>query len=103
MVFRLIRQLFSGALASQTSDLRVDREDPRVQRYLSRGVSHLERSRFDQAAEEFTQALALDPYIPEAHHLLGVAYSHIGDFDQAIHSFSSAIELDARETLNKPV
>jgi Flp pilus assembly protein TadD len=49
---------------------------------------------FPAAAEEFTQAVRLDPASPNAHDDLGVALFQLGDDEKAIEQFNDAIRID---------
>ena len=48
----------------------------------------------DEAAQAFTQALALSPHLKEAHHLLGFCCFKLEEYQQAVECFEKVIELD---------
>ncbi|HUS07084.1 MAG TPA: tetratricopeptide repeat protein [Bryobacteraceae bacterium] len=60
------------------------------------GVELLHQEKFNEAAEKFVQAVALDPNLAEAHYLLGLVRQQSGRTDQALSSFRSAVRINPR-------
>lgn len=67
-----------------------------VKAYLDRGAACLEAGKFDQALQEFNQAVKLRPNDPAVYDSLGMAQRCKGQDDQAMKSFNKAIELDPK-------
>jgi tetratricopeptide (TPR) repeat protein len=55
-----------------------------IQSYLSQGQELMRKGDLDQAAEVYSQALALDPNIVQAHSALGYIYAHQGRLLEAV-------------------
>ena len=72
----------------------VKTDDAKV--YLNRGLSYFGLSRIDDAINDFTKAIELDPRLGPAYHNRGLAYCKKMFPDQAIEDFTRAIELDSR-------
>jgi tetratricopeptide (TPR) repeat protein len=63
--------------------------------YVNRGAAHLDLRQFDQAVEDFTRAIQLDPenaYFSYANR--GEAYRCMGKFEESIADCTAAIQLD---------
>lgn len=75
----------AGTVAAQT-----------VEQHMDRGVALLQGGKFAEAAEQFVQALALNPKLAEAHYLLGLIRQERGDRDAAVASYRAALRLDPR-------
>jgi tetratricopeptide (TPR) repeat protein len=63
--------------------------------------AHLAKARFDiaqrnfsEAANEFQQALILNPYDAETHYLLGAVYITLGNYQKALVELQKTLELD---------
>jgi tetratricopeptide (TPR) repeat protein len=67
-----------------------------AQALLDAGIDLSHRGLFQQAADKFVQALALNPKLAEAHYLLGLVRQQDGRTDAALASFRSALEIDPR-------
>jgi Flp pilus assembly protein TadD len=55
-----------------------------IQTYLSQGQDLLQNGDLDQAAEVYSQAIALDPNLIQAHSALGYIYAQQGRFPEAV-------------------
>jgi tetratricopeptide (TPR) repeat protein len=66
--------------------------------YNKRGMAYYSRSDYQQAMQDFDQALALDPAYAGAYLLRGMAYSACKEYQQAITDFDQALVLDAGAT-----
>lgn len=65
-----------------------------VNNYIEEGMKLGETGRFNEAAESFNKAIALDSKNPKAHMLLGMAYLQLGQADKAIEYLNKSIELN---------
>ena len=65
----------------------------RASALIDAGVELSNRGRFNEAADKFVQALALDPDSAEAHYLLGLVRQQSGRNDVALASFRSAVRI----------
>jgi len=54
----------------------------------------VEQGSYDEAIEECTEAIKLDPNLAIAYNNRAVAYLHMGQYDLAIADCTKAIELD---------
>ncbi len=71
-----------------------------VQTLIDQGTENCERGRYDQAIQEFNQALKLKPNDAVILDCLGVAHYAKGLNDQAIQYFTQAIKADPKYTLS---
>ncbi len=62
------------------------------------GEELLEDGEYDEAIEEFTAAITLDPDHADAYNKRGFAYYSTGNYDRAIQDFDRAIERDDEHT-----
>jgi tetratricopeptide (TPR) repeat protein len=58
------------------------------------GYAYNNMGQFDEAIEEFKEALRLNPFYAKAHNNLGLAYDDMGRTDEAIEEFKKAIKLN---------
>ena len=65
-----------------------------VQEYFNKGIAYYDQGEFDEAIEEFTEAIELDPEYAIAYYNRGWAYDEKGEYDEAIADYNKAIELD---------
>ena len=75
---------------------RADRKPATVEEALAEGRKDFDRNHFDRAAENYTQAIALDPAKAEAFAMRGRCKVQGGDFQGSIADFSKAIDLDPK-------
>jgi tetratricopeptide (TPR) repeat protein len=64
--------------------------------YFNRGIAYKNKSDFDRAIADYTQAIQLNPRDAKPHVNRGNAYSDKGDFDRAIADYNEAIQLDPK-------
>ena len=65
--------------------------------HRSRGNRSSDRSAYDEALAELTQAIELDPNLAQAHYARGAIYwRELNDYGRAVRDFSSALALDPR-------
>ncbi|MFA4901724.1 MAG: YcaO-like family protein [Desulfobaccales bacterium] len=62
--------------------------------YVHLGACQKDLGNFQEAAQAFTQAVALSPDLKEAHHLLGFCCFKLEDYQQAVECFEKVIDLD---------
>jgi Flp pilus assembly protein TadD len=67
-----------------------------VKTYVDQGVANLENGKFDQALQDFNEALKLKPGDAALYDYRGVAYRVKGLDAQAMQDFNRAIELDPK-------
>jgi lipoprotein NlpI len=67
--------------------------------YNNRGNARNMQGDFDEAIEDFDEAIKLDPKYALAYNNRGSAWIGMGDFDHAIADFNQAIALDAKYAL----
>jgi tetratricopeptide (TPR) repeat protein len=80
-----IAQLKGRQLSSSDREL--------IQTYLSQGQEFLQEGDLNQAAEVYSQALALDPNIVQAHSALGYIYAQQGRFLEAVEENLAVLKL----------
>lgn len=80
-----------------TSVIQSHRQTPEIlaRAFFYRGRALAARNQFDQAIQDFDQAIRLDPAFPDAFNFRGVAWAGEGQFERAIADFDQAIHLDA--------
>ncbi len=62
--------------------------------YVHLGACHKDLENYEAAINAFKAALALDPSLHEAHHLLGFCHFKLQQYQQAVECFEKAIEID---------
>ena len=73
---------------------------PRDSRYyLDLGNSSLQQEMYEQAIQDFGEAILLNPQHHEAYYYRGSAYHSLGQYEQAIQDFGEAIRLDSQYSL----
>jgi tetratricopeptide (TPR) repeat protein len=65
--------------------------------HFERGNEHLGAGRLDDAAVEFSRAIALDPRFVNAYNNRGIAYKRKNLYDLAIADFTKGISIDAKD------
>jgi len=71
---------------------------PTALEYFDRGVAASEKGELDQAIDDFTKAIELDPKLAFAYNNRGNVYRKKGNYDQAISDYTKAIEIAPAET-----
>jgi tetratricopeptide (TPR) repeat protein len=82
---------FSSLTTAQRAALQQRATATLVRAYFNLGVIQAQGGRFEQAADFFEQAAALDPAFPQLQYSLGVAYFTAHHYDKAIAPLSRAI------------
>ncbi len=62
--------------------------------HLEQGNNFLQQGRYDEAIEEYTEAIRLDPQYALAYHNRGFAYDDLGQLERAIQDYDEAIRLN---------
>jgi tetratricopeptide (TPR) repeat protein len=68
-----------------------------VSEFISRGNARLEKSEYDSAIADFSEAIRLAPNHAAAYFFRGVSYFDKGEYDSAIADLSEAIRLDPKD------
>jgi ribosomal protein S12 methylthiotransferase accessory factor len=68
--------------------------------YVHLGDCYKDLEDYPQAVLALEQALALDPLLKEAHHLLGFSFFKLGDYHKAVTCFERVIELDPSSAID---
>jgi tetratricopeptide (TPR) repeat protein len=63
--------------------------------HVLRGRIMLEKSRLEEARQEFLTAQKIDPAFVEAHYYLGIVYERVNQPEEALGCYRKAMELDA--------
>jgi tetratricopeptide (TPR) repeat protein len=63
--------------------------------YLNRAAAYTARREYDQALEDFTDAIRVDGSYAPAYNNRGVVYTALLDYDRALSDFDRALDLDA--------
>jgi len=74
---------------------------PPASKPLSNGVAAARADRWDEAARQWKNALALGPDSAAAHNNLAVAYEKQGAFEEACKEYEAALRLDPGNTAIK--
>jgi len=69
---------------------------PSATDYLKQGVTLFEEGKYEQAIDEYTKAIELDPNLTDAYYNRGLAYLMTKQYDLALADFNKAIELDPK-------
>ncbi|MBM4432468.1 MAG: tetratricopeptide repeat protein [Chloroflexi bacterium] len=68
--------------------------DSSAEESYNRGCELLDEGEYDEAIDEFTKAIELDPAYADAYSNRGWAYAITEQYDRAIADYNRAIELD---------
>ena len=60
----------------------------------NRGSELLDKGEYDEAIDEFTKAIEIDPNYAEAYNNRGLAYYYTWEYDLAVADYDKAIEID---------
>ena len=86
------------ATATSTVDLEATTAAETAQRaeeLLVQGIENIEAEDYEQAVENLSEVIALEPDNAEAYYQRGLAYGHLENWEQALADFDTAIELAA--------
>ncbi len=62
--------------------------------YYNRGLVYQNLEKYDEAIEDYTKAIHLDPDFALAYNNRGVVYHNLEKYDEAIEDYTEAIRLD---------
>lgn len=65
--------------------------------WVNKGLSYAKKRDYKEAIGCFTQAIEINPSLPEAHYNLGVCLHDLGEPEAALECFNEAIKLNPRE------
>jgi len=71
----------------------------RAKEHFDKGLLFFERKDWDNAVQEFSEALKIDPNYKDAYFKRGDSYNEKKDYDRAIADFTQAIKLDPNDKL----
>ena len=91
------QQFLAGDLdkALKTVDRSIAMNGTVPKSHLLRGRIMLEKSRLEEARQEFLTAQKIDPAFVEAYYYAGIVYERVNQSDEALASYSKAMELDS--------
>ncbi|MGH8108960.1 MAG: tetratricopeptide repeat protein [Arenimonas sp.] len=95
-----MRRLFIAALFAVSvavSGIVHATEQSAAASHLNLGNEHYNAGRFDQAAAEYSRAIAINPRFVNAYYNRGVSYKRAGQYELAIADFTKAISRDAED------
>ena len=72
-------------------------EEQQARDAFDRGIAHAEKDQLDEAIDEYTEAIRLNPQCALAYSNRGDAYRKKGEFDKAIVDCTEAIRLDPKD------
>src|SRR5215475_15394959 len=82
--------LVLGVLAGCSRDPNV-----RKQKYYESGQRYFEKSKYREAAIQYSNAIQVDPRFSDAHYRLGLTYLRRGEPNRAFQELQRTVELDA--------
>ena len=82
---------FAGFAYTQRHNVPYDVPD--AEKYFRYGVEAYQRGDLDSAIQDYTKAIALNPYLAGVYYNRGLAYGEKGDHDRAIQDYDKAIVL----------
>ncbi len=91
LILLTVAPAFSGAPAKQ-------KEVEHPQAFLRQAEAAFSRNDFEEAAQDYRQALKLKLDLAEAHYGLGLALARLGRYQEAVNSFKEALHYKPRWT-----
>ena len=70
--------------------------DKTKEAYIKQGVANIELEKYNQAIEDFSQAIGLDPNNAEYYYKRGITYGNLNQHQRAIEDFNEAIRLNPK-------
>jgi tetratricopeptide (TPR) repeat protein len=70
--------------------------DKTKEAYIKQGVANVKLKKYNQAIEDFSQAIKLDPNNAEYYYKRGVTYGNLNQHQKAIEDFNEAIRLNPK-------
>lgn len=86
----------SGMMEARLRKMQFEASTPAVTLLMGRGVRDISSGQYDDAIEVFTDALVLDPTLPEAWHQRAVAKFRGGDTPGAVRDIEETLKRDPR-------
>jgi len=84
----------------QTVSVAIEKPTNIARNYFERGEQSRERSAWDAAITEYSEAIRSDPNFAEAYRARGIAYHNKNDFDRAIADYSQDIRLNPNSAIS---
>jgi tetratricopeptide (TPR) repeat protein/membrane associated rhomboid family serine protease len=66
-----------------------------AQYYDDRGFRHYQEKKYEEAMNDYNEAIRLDPYYARAYNRRGLIYYHQKNYEKAINDYNEAIRLDS--------
>jgi len=90
-------QIPDGSDASlNAADLKILLSDDKAAAYVYRGLVNMERENFNDAAQDFTAALEVEPELKEALFDLAIVQEKNSDFDAALKTYDKLLAVDEK-------
>ena len=90
-------QIPDGSDASlNAADLKILLSDDKAAAYVYRGLVNMERENFNDAAQDFTAALEVEPELKEALFDLAIVQEKNSDFDAALKTYDKILAVDEK-------
>jgi len=70
--------------------------DKTKETYIKQGVANTKLERYNQAIEDFSQAIRLDPKNAQYYYKRGITYGNLNQHQRAIEDFNEAIRLNPK-------
>jgi len=93
----LISYSFDTFKVSEISNSELTPSDP-AEKKVDQGIASYNSGNLEQAIQDFTEAIELDPDYALAYFKRAVAFRILGDYEQAIADYDQAIRIDPKES-----
>lgn len=87
---------YFGAIRSLN---KVIQEDPSCEAYHNRATALFHLERYEEAIQDYQEAIALEPELSEAYLALGVVHTRLEQYEEAIDFYSQAIQAAPRKEM----
>lgn len=77
-----------------------DANSQSAQNFLSNGKKNYQLGYYQDAIDDFTNALSVNNQLEEAYYFRGKSYAHLNNYDKAIDDFSEAVKLEPTHYIN---
>lgn len=91
---------FEDCLKLLDKVIALNTESTSIEAYLYRGLAHISTQQLEQALDDFSQVIALDPDESSAYFLRGAIHNeYFNNYEQALKDYEKALEIDPNEAL----